>query len=296
MSKPHKKRRTRGHFGAITTCISTTLVLVLLGIVVLFVSVGDNYSRQLREGFTVEVMLNDSIQPVQQSTTLAALRKAPYAREVNYISKEQGMREMNDVMGGDLGTFDGTSPVPAEFEVFLNYDYANADSLARYEKAMLALPGVSEVNYPRDIMQSLDRTIPAIGLGLLIVAGLLALVSFSLINNIIRMSVYARRYSIHTMKLVGASWSFIRCPFIVQALRIGIVAAIIACGLLGGMIYYLQFEAGAGDIYINQLITPEVWIYTLGVIVVCGICLTAWSAYLSVNHHLSLRGGEVYVR
>ena len=62
------------------------------------------------------------------------------------------------------------------------------------------------------------------------------------------------------------------------------------------MIYYLQFEAGAGDIYINQLITPEVWIYTLGVIVVCGICLTAWSAYLSVNHHLSLRGGEVYVR
>lgn len=296
MSKPHKKRRTRGHFGAITTCISTTLVLVLLGIVVLFVSVGDNYSRQLREGFTVEVMLNDSIQPVQQSTTLAALRKAPYAREVNYISKEQGMREMNDVMGGDLGTFDGTSPVPAEFEVFLNYDYANADSLARYEKAMLALPGVSEVNYPRDIMQSLDRTIPAIGLGLLIVAGLLALVSFSLINNIIRMSVYARRYSIHTMKLVGVSWSFIRRPFIVQALRIGIVAAIIACGLLGGMIYYLQFEAGAGDIYINQLITPEVWIYTLGVIVVCGICLTAWSAYLSVNHHLSLRGGEVYVR
>ena len=296
MSKPHKKRRTRGHFGAITTCISTTLVLVLLGIVVLFVSVGDNYSRQLREGFTVEVMLNDSIQPVQQSATLAALRKAPYAREVNYISKEQGMREMNDVMGGDLGTFDGTSPVPAEFEVFLNYDYANVDSLARYEKAMLALPGVSEVNYPRDIMQSLDRTIPAIGLGLLIVAGLLALVSFSLINNIIRMSVYARRYSIHTMKLVGASWSFIRRPFIVQALRIGIVAAIIACGLLGGMIYYLQFEAGAGDIYINQLITPEVWIYTLGVIVVCGICLTAWSAYLSVNHHLSLRGGEVYVR
>ena len=296
MSKPHKKRRTRGHFGAITTCISTTLVLVLLGIVVLFVSVGDNYSRQLREGFTVEVMLNDSIQPVQQSATLAALRKAPYAREVNYISKEQGMREMNDVMGGDLGTFDGTSPVPAEFEVFLNYDYANADSLARYEKAMLALPGVSEVNYPRDIMQSLDRTIPAIGLGLLIVAGLLALVSFSLINNIIRMSVHARRYSIHTMKLVGASWSFIRRPFIVQALRIGIVAAIIACGLLGGMIYYLQFEAGAGDIYINQLITPEVWIYTLGVIVVCGICLTAWSAYLSVNHHLSLRGGEVYVR
>ncbi len=296
MSKHSKKRRVTGRFGTITTCISTTLVLVLLGIVVLFVSVGNNYSRQLREGLTVEVMLNDSIQPAQQTATLAALRHAPYAREVNYISKEQGIREMNEVMGGDIGTFDGTSPVPAEFEVFLKYDYANADSLARYEKAMLALPGVIEVNYPRDIMQSLDRTIPAIGLGLLVVAGLLALVSFSLINNIIRMSVYARRYSIHTMKLVGASWSFIRRPFIGQALRIGIVAAIIAGALLGGLIYYLQFEAGAGDIYINQLITPEVWVFTLGIILVCGICLTAWSAYLSVNHHLRLRGGEVYVR
>ena len=296
MSKPHKKRRTRGHFGAITTCISTTLVLVLLGIVVLFVSVGDNYSRQLREGFTVEVMLNDSIQPVQQSATLAALRKAPYAREVNYISKEQGMREMNDVMGGDLGTFDGTSPVPAEFEVFLNYDYANADSLARYEKAMLALPGVSEVNYPRDIMQSLDRTIPAVTLGLLAVAALLALVSFSLINNTMRMSVYARRYSIHTMKLVGASWGFIRRPFMWQAMRIGFVSALIAGGLLSAAMWYLQTQAGAGSIYLNTLVTPLVWASTLGAIVICGLGLTALCASLSVNHHLRLRGGEVYLR
>lgn len=296
MSKPHKKIRTAGRFGTFTTCISTTLVLVLLGIVVLFVSVGNNYSRQLREGLTIEVMLSDSIVPAQQAATLTALRHAPYARQVNYISKEQGIRDMNEVMGGDIGTFEGTSPVPAEFEVYLKYDYANVDSISRYERSMRSLPGVVEVNYPRDIMQSLDRTIPAIGLGLLVVAGLLALVSFSLINNTIRMNVYARRYSIHTMKLVGASWGFIRRPFIAQALRIGVVAAIIAGGLLGAGIYYLQFEAGAGDIYINQLITPDVWIFTLGCVLVCGICLTAWSAYLSVNHHLRMRSGDVYIQ
>ena len=297
MNKAHKRpRRHTGRFGTFTTCISITMVLIMIGIITLFAGMATNYSNQLREGLTVELMLTDSITPQQMTAPQARLKAAPWARQVTYISQEQGLRDMNEAMGTDIGTFDGTSPVPAEFEVSLNAPYANLDSIKRYEPSMLAMPGVAEVNYPRDIMQSLDRTIPAIGLGLLIVAGLLALVSFSLINNIIRMSVYARRYSIHTMKLVGASWSFIRRPFIVQALRIGIVAAIIACGLLGGMIYYLQFEAGAGDIYINQLITPEVWIYTLGVIVVCGICLTAWSAYLSVNHHLSLRGGEVYVR
>lgn len=295
MSKTHRKVRHTGRFATITTCISTTLVLIMLGIVTLFVSVGTNYSRELREGLTVEVMLNDSISHADLLTTQARLRQAPYARHVAYISKEKGIAEMNEAMGDDMAQFEGSSPIPAEFEVYLNAPYANLDSIKRYEKSMLALPGVTELNYPRDIMESLDRTIPAVGGALLVVAVLLALVSFSLINNTIRMSVYARRYSIHTMKLVGARWSFIRRPFIWQALRIGLVAAIIAGALLGTAMWYLQCEAGAGDIYINSLITPEVWAAVLGVIVVCGICLTAWCAYLSVNHHLRLRGGEFYL-
>lgn len=289
-----KKRRSAGQFGTITTCISTILVLVLLGIVVLFVTMGNNASQQLREGLTVEVMLSDSITSGDQITTQRALQQAPYSRRVDYISKEQGIRELNEAMGGDIGTFEGSSPVPAEFEVYLKYDYANLDSLRRYEKSMMALPGVTEVNYPHEMMESLDRTIPAVGLGLLVVAALLTLVSFSLINNTIRMSIYARRFSIHTMKLVGASWSFIRRPFIWQAMRIGFVAALLAGSLLGGAMYYLQFEAGAGDIYLNTLINPMVWIATLGCIFVCGLVLTAWCAYVSVNRHLRMTSNKIY--
>lgn len=296
MTTKHRKHRRSGNFGTITTCISTTLVLILLGIIVLFVTVGTNYSQQLREGLTVEVMLNDSITPSQFVQTQAALRKANYSRRVVYISKEQGIKDMNDVMGDDLGSFEGYSPIPAEFEVYLKYDYANADSINHIKTEVQKLPAVTEVSYPQDIMESLDRTIPAVGLGLLVLAGLLALVSFSLINNIIRMSVYARRYSIHTMKLVGAKWSFIRRPFMWQALRIGLLAACIASCLLGYIIYYLQYKAGAGDIYFNELITPDVWTATLGVIFICGILLTLWCAYLSVNHHLHLKGDEVYIK
>lgn len=290
-----KKKRSAGQFGTITTCISTTLVLILLGIVVLFVTMGNNASQQLREGLTVEVMLNDSISAGDQIATQRALQQAPYSRRVEYISKEQGIREINEAVGGDIGTFEGSSPVPAEFEVYLKYDYANIDSLHRYEKSMLKLPGVTEVNYPHEMMESLDRTIPAVGLGLLVVAALLTLVSFSLINNTIRMSIYARRFSIHTMKLVGASWAFIRRPFIWQAMRIGLVAAVLAGSLLGGTMYYLQFEAGAGDIYLNTLINPMVWIATLGCIFVCGLVLTAWCAYVSVNRHLRMTSDKIYI-
>lgn len=280
----------------VTTCISTTLVLMLLGIVVLFVTVGNNFSRQIREGLTVEVMVSDTIHRSDLLSLQTFLRQAPFSRCVDYISKERGTREMNEALQGNMGEFIGSSPIPAEFEVYLNSAYANLDSLSYFEPVLRSRPGVIEVAYPRDVMESLDRTIPMVGLALLIVAALLALVSFALINNSVRMSVYARRFSIHTMKLVGAEWSFIRRPFLRRAFFIGLVAVLIADGLLGGSLYYLQFMAGEGEVYLNDLITPEVWAATLGIVAVCGLVLTVWCAYLSVNRHLRSDESDVYLK
>lgn len=203
---------------------------------------------------------------------------------------------MNEALQGDVGEFLGGSPIPAEFEVYLHADYANLDSLRHYEASMRAMPGVTDVIYPKEVMQSLDRTIPSIGLVLLGVAALLAIVSFSLINNTIRMNVYARRHTIHTMKLVGARWGFIRRPFLAQALRFGLVSVLIAGGALGGALYYLAYEAGTGDIYFNTLITPEVWCATLGTVVVCGIVLTLFCAYVSVNRYLRMSTADIYLK
>lgn len=296
MKGRRRKDRRAGRFSTVTTCISTTLVLLLLGIVVLFVTIGTNFSRQLREGLTLEISLNDSISSADLLKVQTWLRQAPYARKVDYISKEQGTKEMNEILQADMGEFLGSSPIPAEFEVYLKAEYGNLDSLRHYEASIKALPGVEDVIYPRNVMESLDRTIPAVGLILLIVAALLAVVSFSLINNTIRMSIYARRYSIHTMKLVGAKWSFIRRPFLGQAFRIGLVSVVIAGGLLAGAMYYLQFEAGTGNIYFNRLITPAVWAATLGIVVVCGLLLTLFCAWTSVNHHLHMNEGQMYLK
>lgn len=296
MAAKNKKKRRAGRFSIVTTCISITLVLVLLGVVVSFVMICGNFSRQLREGLTVELTLSDSITNAQLLQAQSQLRSAPYARRVNYISKERGTREMNEALKGDMGEFLGASPIPAEFEVYLRAEYANLDSLQRYEKQMRSVTGVTDVNYPRDIMEGIDRTIPAVGGGLLAVAALLAVVSFSLISNTVRLSVYSRRYSIHTMKLVGAKWSFIRRPFLFEALRIGLVSVIISGGLLSAALYFLQFEAGAGNIYINTLITPYVWAATLGTIAVCGLLLTTLCASVSVNRYLRMNAGSIYLR
>ena len=296
MSGKHSKRKNTGKFSVVTTCISTTLVLMLLGIVVLFVTVGNNFSRQIREGLTVEVMVSDTIHRSDLLSLQTFLRQAPFSRRVDYISKERGTREMNEALQGNMGEFIGSSPIPAEFEVYLNSAYANLDSLSHFEPVLRSRPGVIEVAYPRDVMESLDRTIPMVGLALLIVAALLALVSFALINNSVRMSVYARRFSIHTMKLVGAEWSFIRRPFLRRAFFIGLVAVLIADGLLGGSLYYLQFMAGEGEVYLNDLITPEVWAATLGIVAVGGLVLTVWCAYLSVNRHLRSDESDVYLK
>lgn len=296
MSGKHSKRKNTGKFSVVTTCISTTLVLMLLGIVVLFVTVGNNFSRQIREGLTVEVMVSDTIHRSDLLSLQTFLRQAPFSRRVDYISKERGTREMNEALQGNMDEFIGSSPIPAEFEVYLNSAYANLDSLSHFEPVLRSRPGVIEVSYPRDVMESLDRTIPMVGLALLIVAALLALVSFALINNSVRMSVYARRFSIHTMKLVGAEWSFIRRPFLRRAFFIGLVAVLIADGLLGGSLYYLQFMAGEGEVYLNDLITPEVWAATLGIVAVCGLVLTVWCAYLSVNRHLRSDESDVYLK
>ena len=133
MAKNRKKQRKAGRFGTVTTCISTTLVLLLLGLVVLFVGIGNNFSQELRQGLTVEVMLSDSVSNAELLQTQAHLRQAPYARKVDYISKERGTREMNVALQEDLGDLIGESPIPAEFEVYLKADYANLDSLTRYE-------------------------------------------------------------------------------------------------------------------------------------------------------------------
>lgn len=285
-----KKRRGSGSFNTITACISTALVLILLGTVVFFVTMADNLGRTLRENFTVEVLLDDSISNREAVALQRMLREQPYVRHVSYTSKERATREQAEALDTDPSEFLGYSPIPASFELHLKAEYADKDSLARYTPALKAHRYVTDVVYPQDLMDVVNDNIRRVSIVLLAIAVLLAFVSFALINNTMRLSVYARRFTIHSMKLVGAKWSFIRRPFMRRAFWIGLVASLVADGLLfSGMQALIEWDAD-----ISRLITPFVMAVTLGSVFACGLLLTLSCAFFSVNRHLRMSGNDVF--
>ena len=286
------KTRVGGRFNTVTSCISTTMVLLLLGVVVFFTLVARNFSNAVRENFIVEVLLHDSISDAERTSLQHYLSAQPYARSVNYLSKEEGTRLMEEALADSVVEFEGYSPVPAEFEVYLNADYTHPDSITRFEPLLRERAYVLDVIYPRDMMDTVNEALPLISLVLLGLAILLTLISISLINNTMRMSVYARRQTIHSMKLVGAKWSFIRRPYLWRALLMGIVAAGIACALLMAGIYWLW----GLHAYISTLVTPQVVTLTLGTVVVCGLSLTLLCAYVSVTRFLRMSEAQMMMK
>ena len=290
MSKKKKYAGNRRGVQLVTLCISTAMVLVLLGLVVFSVQTSRNLSQWVKENLTVTVMLSDDVSVNGAKMLCRDLYHRPYSRNIDYISKEQALKEQTEAMGSDPSEFLGVNPFPATLELQLKSDYANRDSLKWIAKELQKNPKITDVAYQVDLMDSVNRNLTKLNLLLLGLAVLLTFVSFSLINNTVRLSVYSRRFLIHTMKLVGASWGFIRRPFMNQALLIGVIAAIMAIAVLGGLFYGLYY-------YEPNIVAVISWrelAITAGAVLLFGIIITAACSYISVNRFLRMSAGELY--
>ncbi len=290
MSRNRKSARNHGGMQAVTLCISTTMVLILLGMVVFFVLSARNLSDHMKEHLTVTVMLKDSVTVNDAHLFCRDLYHRPYSHNIDYISKEQAQSEQIKELGSDPTEFLGFNPFPATLEIQLVSDYANSDSLKWIEKEIRKDDRVSDLTYMEDLMDRVNANLSRISIILLVLAVLLTFVSFSLISNTVRLSVYARRFVIHTMKLVGASWGFIRRPFLRQAIGIGIVAAILANGVLGAGIYGLHLTQ-PGTL---EIVTWDVMAITAGAVFFFGIVITFICAWLAVNKFLRMTASELY--
>ena len=231
--KQYKPSNHRG-LQVITLCISTAMVLILLGLVIFSVLMGRNLSSYVKENLVVQVMLEQDMTNPEGLQICKRLNARPYVNTLTYITKEEALKEATRDLGTNPSEFAGVNPFQPSIEITTKADYANNDSLKWITKELKAYPRVTEVTYQHDLIEQVNNSLAKISIGLLIVAALLTFISFSLINNTVRLGIYARRFSIHTMKLVGASWGFIRRPFLRRAMLVGVVSALLADGFLGG--------------------------------------------------------------
>ena len=274
----------------ITSSISTTLVLLLLGMVVFFVLSANNLSTYVRENIGISVLVSDDMKEPEALKFQKTLNEKSYVKESVYISKEQALKEQTEAMGTDPAEFLGYNPFTASIEIKLNAQYANSDSIAWIEKEILTNKKVMEVSYPQNLIDSVNRNIQKVSIFLLGLAALLTLISFALINNTIRLAIYSKRFLIHTKKLVGASWSFIRRPFLVRNVWIGVLAGIMADAILLGMAYMLvKYEP-----QLIEIITPNALLIVMASVFVFGLAITFFCAYISINKYLRMKASALY--
>lgn len=266
------------------------LVLLLLGIVLFFVLSANSLSTYVRENISFSVLLSDEMSRSQALDFQNELNKNSFVKETKYISKEDALKEQTKAMGTDPAEFLGYNPFTSSIEINLNADYANSDSLKWIEKSIKMNKKVLEIDYPDDLLELVNDNIRKISLVLLGLAGLLTLISFALINNTIRLTVYSKRFIINTMKLVGAKWSFIRKPILLKHVWIGITAAILADAILCGMVYFLiGYEPD-----IVEIITTLNVVIVMASVFVFGVLITSVCAYFSINKYLKMSANNLY--
>ena len=288
MSTKHRVRLFDMQF--ITACISTTMVLILLGLMLFLVLSAHRLSVYVRENLNFTVLLNND---APESAILALQKRLDseaFVKASAYISKEEALKEEVETMGSDPVEFLGYNPFSPSIELKLHAAYANADSVAWIKERILADKLVTDVDYRQGLMDSVNRNISKLSIGLLAVAALLTLISFALINNTVRLTIYSKRFLIHTMKLVGASWSFIRRPFLRRNVWSGVLAAVVADAILMGTAYW----AVTYEQELLQVITPEVMLIVCASVLVFGIVITWLCAYFSMNKYLRMKANSLY--
>lgn len=274
----------------VTSSISTTLVLLLLGLVVFFVLVAHNLSVYVKENINFSILISDDMKESDILKLQKKLDKEPFVKATEYISKKQALREQTEAMGTDPQEFLGYNPFTASIEVKLHSDYANSDSIAKIEKKIKKNTNIQEVLYQKDLIDAVNDNIRNISLMLLGLAVILTFISFALINNTIRLTIYSKRFLIHTMKLVGASWSFIRRPFLRRNFWIGVLSAVIADAVLWGAAYWLvSYEPE-----LIRVITPDVMLLVSVSVLIFGVLITWLCALLSINKYLKMKAGTLY--
>ncbi len=285
--KPLKKRFLNSW---ITSLISISLVLILLGLLGFLLINARYLSNYVREQIGFTLVLHDDLKEVEIIRLEKVLNASSAVKSTRYIDKATAAGELTEELGEDFISFLGYNPLFASIDVKLFAPYTHSDSLVKIEQRFLAYPQVNEVYFQKNLVFLINQNLKKISLSLLIVSALLTFVFFGLINNTIRLLIYAQRFSINTMQMVGASNCFIRQPFIHRSLLLGTLGAAIASVVLifGAFHYKSKLSEFIQLPNINTLL------YVVAMVFVSGWLISFLSTWFAVNKFLRLKFDELF--
>ncbi len=292
MAKQEEKiigRRLRSSY--ISTVVSITLVLFVLGMLGLIMLHAHKLSEHVRESILVSVFIDDDASDNAISRLRTQLIAMPPVNEVHFVSREQAAEDLMQELGEDFISFLGYNPLSALFQVSLKASYAHPDSLPLFEADVRRHGIVTDVDYQRSLINLVHENVKRIGLGLLFFSILLLMIAFALINNTIRLSVFSKRFLIKSMQLVGATQAFIRWPFIVRGVMQGVTGAVITIVLLIAALYAGQRQIPELDLFLEN----HLLIALFATVMLLGIIISWISTYFAVRKYLKIKTDHLYL-
>ena len=274
----------------LSSVISISLVLLLVGLAAMLLVNAKGVSDYFKENMQVTVMMKQTVSEEQALDFQTDLNKERFIRNTFLVSKEQGRRELENMLGEDFLDVFETSPIPVSVDVTLKAGYVSADSLDMVKTELMRSPLVDEVVYQTSLVEALNANLSRISMILGVFIALLLFISFVLINNTVRLNVFARRFTIHTMKLVGATRSFIRAPFLVQAAFQGVFSAFVAIIALTVMMYFLR----SGFEQLFEIFRLDLLLTVFAIVMVSGLAICLTSTWFVVNKLVALKKDELY--
>ncbi len=285
--KFQKRRLISSYFSVV---LSVFLVLFLLGMLGLFIINSKKLADDFRENIAMTVFFKNEANDTIIKSFDAELKKAPFAKSFEYVSKDAAAKQHTDIIGEDFVTFLGENPLQNSYDIHLKADYVYKDSIAKVESQLRKNPMISDIVYDKQLVNLVNDNIKKVSMWILIISGFLTVIAVLLINSSLRLSIHSNRFIIKTMQMVGATKAFIRKPFVMRSIRLGMIGAGLAILALIGVLIYLESNFPDLGLLDDQLLIALVLISVFGI----GVLITWLSTYFATQRFLNLRTDDLY--
>jgi cell division transport system permease protein len=286
--KFQKRRLISSYFSVV---LSIFLVLFLLGTLGLFVINSKKLADDFKEKIAMTVFFKNEANDTILKNFGTDLKKAAFAKQIVYVSKEDAAKQHTDIIGEDFLTFLGENPLQNSYDIHIKADYVEKDSVAKIERQLRTNnPMISDIVYDKQLVNLVNDNIKKVSMWILITSGFLTFIAVLLINSSLRLSIYSNRFIIKTMQMVGATKSFIRKPFVMRSVKLGMLGAALAILALSGLLAYIHTNFPDIGILEDKAIILFVFIGVFGF----GVLITWLSTHFATQRFLNLRTDDLY--